>query len=514
MDQNICRLCSENLGVCSLFDITDCDDIRLCEKVRYCGKVTVVQGDGLPSQICMNCEEQLAATYNFLLRCEYADKRLRSLQVKDECDDKYDVKTEEFDNHDVKTEDFDNHDVISEEFDNQDVNAEDFDNHEGITEEFDNHDVNTEEFDNHKVNSEHFNNHAFENPCDSPPVDIKKEDNLLSPIRTKRKYVKKKSHKEKPGKCQVCGRICKSKSVLTSHMKSHSDYKPYACTSCDKRYKDCGTLKRHFDRNHNIARTKSVICEHCGKCFYSKGDCKIHMRIHTGETPYACTKCPARFTQVGSLQRHKLTHTGERSHACTICSKKFATTVQLKTHYLVHSDEKNHKCPYCEVAFKYKNSIRKHMTLHTCKTNENFICDYCGQDFLFKGNLQIHITKMHSTKSGYCDECSKYFPNIELHMCKHTGLRTIKCELCPSTFFDTKGLSTHVSFRHKSTDKYHCNIEDCTLKFPSQAMVQYHILRYHKSMKPFSCDKCPRSFYRKSDLVRHKRGTHKEFCVD
>ncbi|CAH2244731.1 jg27735 [Pararge aegeria aegeria] len=419
-------------------------------------------GDDLPANICAFCEEQLGCTYSFVLKCEDTDKKLRSLQltVKHECEIKYDVKTE--DSHTTSPDDI------------------------------------------------------FDNPSecyDSPLIDnIKEEIDFGIQKKTKRKYVRTKPRKASLSKCKVCGRVCNSPSSLAIHMRSHTNEKPYGCLLCDKKYKDSGTLKRHAERNHNNERARRFICEHCGKGFYSKSDCKIHMRTHTGETPYSCSSCPARFSQVGSLQRHKLTHTGERTHVCTKCPKKFPTREELKKHYLVHSDERKHKCPLCEIQFKSSNNMRKHFRMHTDKMNK-FICNYCKRCFPFKGNLQCHITKQHSSKSGHCEMCSKYFPNIKLHMLKHAGMRTVKCELCPSSFFDLKGLSTHVNFRHKFADKYKCTINDCTLKFPSQPMLDYHVMRYHKSMKPFVCDKCPRSFYRKSDMVRHKKGTHKEYMA-
>lgn len=461
MDLTLCRLCYENIGVTYLFDTTDFGE-QLSEKIKYCAKVDVSQEDCLPAYICECCEEELAAASRFLQKCEQTDKKLRSLQIalKEELDTKNDVKMENLDDNSFPADSF------------------------------------LETYESH----------------DSPIAnDIKKEE---PERRTKRKYVRRKplirkSSKSAPIKCEVCGRLCSCPSVLAIHMRSHTNEKPHSCPSCHKSYKDGGTLKRHMERNHDDNRTRSYICELCGQGFYSKSDCKIHMRIHTGERPYACKKCDARFTQIGSLKRHKLTHTGEKPHMCSKCSKTFATSVQLKTHYSVHSDERKFKCLYCDVQYKSESNLKKHTKMHLDEVIKRFICDYCDRSFLYKINLQCHITKMHSSKSGYCSECTKNFPNIEMHRLKHAGVRAFKCELCTSSFFDLRGLSKHVGFQHKYADKYKCTFDGCTLCFPSRPMLEYHVMRYHKSIKPFTCDQCPRSFYRKSDMVRHQNGTHK-----
>ena len=58
-----------------------------------------------------------------------------------------------------------------------------------------------------------------------------------------------------------------------------------------------------------ITETKKRFpCEMCGKDFTTRQILQRHMRIHTGERPYACNHCEKRFTQQAHLSNHMLKH--------------------------------------------------------------------------------------------------------------------------------------------------------------------------------------------------------------
>lgn len=73
-------------------------------------------------------------------------------------------------------------------------------------------------------------------------------------------------------------------------------------------------------------------CTFCSKSFPSNASLITHIRTHTNERPFQCGYCEKAFKQKGALKVHLRLHTGESPYSCRICDKCFRQYINLQCH--------------------------------------------------------------------------------------------------------------------------------------------------------------------------------------
>jgi len=72
--------------------------------------------------------------------------------------------------------------------------------------------------------------------------------------------------------CEICDKVLNSMMLYFSHYKSHSDFKEFGCTKCDKCFYTFKGLKKHSI----LHMSKRFRCKVCGKMFHRQYDMKKH----------------------------------------------------------------------------------------------------------------------------------------------------------------------------------------------------------------------------------------------
>ncbi|KAL1285183.1 Zinc finger protein ZIC [Trichinella pseudospiralis] len=122
------------------------------------------------------------------------------------------------------------------------------------------------------------------------------------------------------------------------------------------------------DSNYHVCFWKN--CSRAGKPFKAKYKLVNHIRVHTGEKPFACPfpSCGKVFARSENLKIHKRTHTGEKPFRCEFagCDRRFANSSDRKKHSHVHTTDKPYYCRAdgCGKSYTHPSSLRKHMKVH------------------------------------------------------------------------------------------------------------------------------------------------------
>ncbi|KAJ8397460.1 hypothetical protein AAFF_G00437360 [Aldrovandia affinis] len=311
------------------------------------------------------------------------------------------------------------------------------------------------------------------------------------------------SHTSTPGvhTCSLCGKTCKSKSILTAHERTHSGECPYHCSQCGKSFQRSHNLTRH-QRIHTGERP--YHCSQCRKSFSCLSNLTKHQRTHTGERPYHCSQCGKSFCQIENLTQHQRIHTGERPYQCSQCEKSFTQLGTLTQHQRTHTGERPYQCSQCGKRFSRIGSLTKHQITHTGE--RPYHCFQCGRSFNQLSNLTQH-QRIHTGDRPYqCSQCGKSFSRIgslTKHQRTHTGERPYHCFQCGKKFSQIENLTQHQG-THTGDHPYQCS--QCGKSFMQSSKLKVH-QKTHTRERPHKCSRCGKSFIHSSSLTRHQQ-TH------
>jgi len=255
--------------------------------------------------------------------------------------------------------------------------------------------------------------------------------------------------------CNVCGKTCKNKHVLKSHMHVHTS-KIVKCPKCttDKFLKEI-SLKKHLKNSH---READVSCEFpgCEKMFKSREVMLRHIKgVHMLERTI-CSNCG---TAVANLSYHLETCNKDNLEdvTCKICNKQFSCKLYLSTHEkTVHGPPARVVCTICGKAVKDMKSHTKWK--HSANNKKTNCCAVEGCDAMFrtKPELRTHNNRVHLDLKTQCDICLQWLKCLPEHMSQvHHQDRKHVCSMCGKQFFKNSDLKTHMERVHQGR-RYIC----------------------------------------------------------
>ncbi|KAJ0184354.1 hypothetical protein K1T71_000777 [Dendrolimus kikuchii] len=315
------------------------------------------------------------------------------------------------------------------------------------------------------------------------------------------------SYKNAIFKCNVCYRGFQIKERYDAHAVRHSEQSGvYECFICKTRLKTARALRKHLTAQH----TEKFSCKGCPFVTRNRGVAREHERWHAG-AKYQCPHCPSEFDKLTTYMGHiRIKHVSD--FVCELCGFTFVSKKGIDVH-----KKKKHRladktipiegpyCEMCDVKFVSDEAHSRHLSLSSKHSSD--------QD---PNRIRNDSQSMHTTKNGRVVRKIERRPVIHPkdpterdRRGEHQG--PVTCEQCGIQLRDLRLYAQHFRRAHpdKNRTKYPamktpCMCEQCGRIFQSMALLKDHMW-VHTGEKRFKCDRCPKSFTQKTNLVFHLR---------
>ncbi|XP_046664412.1 zinc finger protein 808-like isoform X3 [Homalodisca vitripennis] len=212
---------------------------------------------------------------------------------------------------------------------------------------------------------------------------------------------------------------------------------------------------------------------------------------------------------------------------CECCNTVFSSEDELTDHvqYKKCSKlescnavlEKTYGCLICKKEFHSPQSLQLHNKIvHTVAISIE--CKVCQEVFQTDKLLLSHKNRCHSVKEKLLEKSDFLCPKCGLVVKSRASLHRhnkrfhvdlparVMCDICGKVFKSTGHLTSHKNFMHPTeTDKVTCHI--CSKEFVCQVRFKKHMRTTHCKTRKYICEICQMTFKDKKTLDVH-RTTH------
>ena len=203
-------------------------------------------------------------------------------------------------------------------------------------------------------------------------------------------------------------------------------------------------------------------------------------QIKFGDKICKCEECEMKFANITHLKEHKDSVHKGILYSCSLCDYKSPYKYNLNKHtkykHTESQKQMKHICTICGKTYAKKNGLTDHELTHNERTLK---CEMCGTSFYNILYLKRHHRTVHGEENFSCDVCGRKFttkPRLKDHFnsihLNHADRKHV-CKLCGQGFHKIIAYKNHMN-KHLGLKPYECPAEQCEKSFSDDTSWAHH----------------------------------------